>query len=204
MITSRLRRLVLVSAFVFTTTSVASASPITLDFEGLTDFEELSNQFPGLLFSNALLLTAGVSLNEFDFPPNSGSNVVMDNGGAITISFAQQVYSLAGYFTYLTPITLTAYDFDDNVIGTVISALSSNDGSSATPSPNELLAFNSIVGISSISLSGDPLGGSFVLDDLTYDNEPLVGSVPDPGSTLGLVILAAAGMLAASRRIGVK
>lgn len=195
MIPSRLRRLVLAVTFSLSA-ATASAAPITIDFEGLSDLEELSSQFPGLFFSNAWVLTAGTTLNEFDFPPHSGSNVISDNGGPITINFAQQVYSLSGYFTYAMPVTLTAFDSDNNVIGTLISALSNNYLSSDTPSANELLAFNSLVGISSITLTGDSFGGSFVLDDFTYDNEPQ--QVPEPG-TLGLMILAG-GMALASRK----
>jgi hypothetical protein len=198
-IPSRLRRLVLACAFLLASASISSATAIPLDFEGLTDLEELTTQFPGLVFSNALVFSAGSSLNEFEFPPRSGSNVITDNGGPITIGFSQQVFSLAGYFTYITPVTLTAFDFNNNVIGSVISALSSNYESSLTPSPNELLAFNSMTGISSVTLSGEQFGGSFVLDDLTYDTTAPVGTVADSGSTLSLVILGAAGMLATRR-----
>lgn len=201
MIPSRLRRLVLACALLFASTSISSASPITLDFEGLTDLEEVTAQFPGLVFSNALVFSAGTTLNEFEFPPNSGSKVITDNGGPVTISFSQQVYSLSAYFTYLTPVTLTAFDSSNNPIGSQIPAFSANYVSSANP-PNELIAFNSIVGISSVTLSGEQFGGSFVFDDLTYDTEAPVTGVPDPASTLGLVMLAAAGMFATRRQIG--
>ena len=49
----------------------ASALPglcTTLDFESLSDLESVTNQFSGVTFANAVALTAGISLNEFDFP----------------------------------------------------------------------------------------------------------------------------------------
>ena len=47
----------------------------TLDFESLSDGDAVTNQFigEGVTFSNASILTAGVSLNEFEFPPKSGN-----------------------------------------------------------------------------------------------------------------------------------
>src|SRR5207244_4503963 len=51
------------------------ADPIVIDFEGLQDGTILSNQYSGVTFSNAIILTAGISLNEFEFPPLSGTNV---------------------------------------------------------------------------------------------------------------------------------
>jgi hypothetical protein len=53
----------------------ASAGSITLDFEGFPDSTILSTQYSGLTFTNAIILTAGISLNEFEFPPHSGVNV---------------------------------------------------------------------------------------------------------------------------------
>jgi hypothetical protein len=190
-IPSPIRRLVFAGAFVLAAAS-ASAAPITLDFENLGDLDSLTDQFPDLFFSNALVLSAGSSLNEFEFPARSGTNVISDDGGSLTINFAQSVYSLSGYLSYVTPITLTAYDSAHNVIGTVLSAFGSNYISSDTPNPNELMAFSSLIGISSVTLSGSEFGGSFVLDDFTYDNEPQqTTQVPEP-STFAVIVLGAA------------
>src|SRR5438445_3289421 len=52
------------------------ADSITLtDFEGLVDGTSVGSLIPGLVFTNATVLTAGISLNDFDFPPHSGKNV---------------------------------------------------------------------------------------------------------------------------------
>ena len=175
------------------------ASPITIDFESLSDLESVNSQFAGLTFSGATNMTAGVSLNEFDFPPRSGSNVIFDDGGAMSISFAADVYSFAAYFTYTVPLTLTAFDAGNNVLGSVSSLFASNFVSSATlgSSPNELMQYQSLVGIASVTIAGDPSGGSFVLDDLTYDNE--LATVPDPAN-LKVVLLGALSLMGFQRR----
>lgn len=63
----------------------------TIDFEGLPDSTNVTNQYSGVIFSNAIILTTGISLNEFEFPPHSGTNVASDNGGPLSITFASPV-----------------------------------------------------------------------------------------------------------------
>ena len=59
-----------------------------LDFEALPDGTRLTNQYPGVSFLNtASILVAGISLNEFEFPPHAGSHVVMDLGGGDLFNF---------------------------------------------------------------------------------------------------------------------
>src|SRR4051812_25425006 len=65
----------------FTLSVGSSAVATTLDFENLTDSDALTTQYSGLAFSTAIVLTAETSLNEFEFPPQSGVNVVSDNEG---------------------------------------------------------------------------------------------------------------------------
>lgn len=175
----------------------ATAAPITINFDGLAEFDAVVNQFSGLTFSNATVLTAGTSLNEFEFPPHSGANVVFDDAGAMSIAFATPIFSFGGFFTYLSPLTLTAFDTSNNVLGTVSSSYLTNLALSgdAGSSPNELLQFISSIAIGSVAIAGDPAGGSFVLDDLTYDRGP--APVPEPGT---LVLLATGGVITLFRR----
>jgi hypothetical protein len=156
----------------------------TIDFEGLPDSTILTNQYPGLTFTNAIILTAGISLNEFELPPHSGVNVASDNNGPITIDFAAPVLSFSGYFTYLEPLTLDAFDSLDNQIDSAASAFSSNDALFGDPgsSPNEFLQVSFGDGISSVTITGDPAGGSFVMDDISFTS-----AVPEPSSLLLLV-----------------
>ncbi|MGH9614348.1 MAG: hypothetical protein ACRD4P_14840 [Bryobacteraceae bacterium] len=52
--------------------SFAKADTLVINFEGFSDGDILANQIPGLNFTNVQVATAGISLNEFDFPPRSG------------------------------------------------------------------------------------------------------------------------------------
>jgi hypothetical protein len=123
------------------------AAPITIDFEGLADSTILSTQYAGLTFSNAIILTSGIGLNEFELPPFSGSNVASDNNGPISISFDDPVLSFGGYFTYYEPITLVAFDISNNQIKSATSQFNKNVACGDGPpclgdpgsSPNEFL-----------------------------------------------------------------
>ena len=158
-----------------------------IDFEGFADVTVLTTQVGGLTFTNATVLksgAAGGSLNEIDFPPHSGVNVVVDNGGLISIVFASPQANVGGFFTYSTSVTLTAFDALDNAVGSDTSASTSNLGS------HEFLEVAFAGGISKVTLLGAAAGGAFVLDDLTLSP----ASIPEP-STLLLLAGALAGAI---------
>ena len=181
---------------VFLWPTLLVADPIITDFEGLSDLETVATQFSPMTFSNAVVVTAGVSLNEFEFPPHSGTNVVFDNSGPISIDFGLfPAFSFGGFFTYLVPVTLEAFDFSANLLGSVTSSFSSNLALSGDPgsSPNEFLGVGFPGGIARVTITGDPAGGSFTLDDLTADVSST--PIPEPG-TLSLILL---GGLASAR-----
>jgi hypothetical protein len=187
-------RSILLSAFLIAVVSaaprVADASTIVIDFETFSDLDAVTTQFPGMTFANTTVLTSGISLNELESPPVSGTNVVVDDIGPISISFATPMLTVGGYFTYLAPLTLEAFDSSNVSIGTVSSTFLSNLALSgdAGSSPNEFLALTFATGISSIVLTGDPFGGSFVLDDLTLT--PVAVPESGPGMVLLLVFVA--------------
>jgi hypothetical protein len=168
----------------------ASAGSITLDFEGFPDSTILTTQYAGLTFTNAIILTAGISLNEFEFPPHSGVNVASDNNGPITIDFASPITSFSGYFTYVEPLTLAGFDSTDTEVTSAASAFSSNDALFGDPgsSPNEFIQISYAGGISSVTVTGDPNGGSFVMDDVAYSTV-----APEPASCY--LVLAAGGFI---------
>lgn len=179
------KALSLVFGAVISSVSLPSfAVPVLLDFDSLSDGELLTTQYPDTTFSNATVLTAGVSLNEFEFPPASGSNVIFDDGGPLSISFGQMIASFSGLFTYLVPLTLTAVDLDGNTVTSATSAhlnnlaLSGDVGST----PNELLALNFAGGFSLVTITGMATGGSFTLDDLTFDLARPTQTVPEPAT----------------------
>ena len=176
----------------------ALCSPLTIDFEGLPDSTVLTSQYPGLTFSNAIILTAGISLNEFEFPPHSGSNVASDNGGPISITFSSPITSFSGYFTYEEPLTLQAFDIGNTQVASVVSAFSNNEALSGDvgSSPNEFLQASSAGGISSVTIAGDPGGGSFVLDDAKITS----GAAPVREPATGVCIFSGAALVAVLKR----
>ena len=190
-----LRSALLAAGLAFIATPV-SAAPITIDFESLDEFTDVGGLLDGLTFTNAVVLTGGSSVNEFEFPPNSGVNVVYDGGPGMRIDFDAPVSSVSAYLTYLVAVTFSAYDSSDNLISSVGSAFAANFTSSGLGSPNELFQATSTSGISYITMTGGAFGGSFVLDDLTFEfAEGGGGGDPDPvpePATVSLVLLGAA------------
>ena len=177
--------------------SVPVAGVVTIDFETfpdstpIADSTSITTQFPGLTFTNTTVITAGVSLNEFELPPYSGVNVAFDDGGPISISFDTPVLSFGGYFTYYEPLTLAAFDISNNEVATATSAFSINVACDPGPvclgdpgsSPNEFLSVAFAGGISAVTITGDPGGGSFVMDDITYTTAAAT-TAPEPDSLL--------------------
>lgn len=162
----------------------SSVEAVTLDFDSLSDLDAVTTQFSGLTFSNTAVLTAGISLNEFEFPPRSGANVVIDDSGAITIVFDAPQVSVGGFFTYLVPLVFTAFDAADLVVGAETSDFGSNLALSGDPgsSPNEFLGVVFAGGIKRITIEGDPAGESFTLDDFTFTAR--ITSVPGPATVI--------------------
>lgn len=182
----------------FLTPQMLQADPITITFEGLASGALITNQFLGLVFSNATVLTSGIDLNEFEFPPFSGTNVVFDDGGPISILFSAPVFSVGGYFTYVTPVTIAAFDALNNPLGSISSTFLNNLALSGDPgsSPNEFLQLNSVSGISGITITGDPFGSSFTLDNLTYST---TSPIPEP-STVSLILVGGLAVAFISRK----
>ncbi len=180
----------------------ANAALVTLDFEGFSDSTILTTQYPSVTFTNAIILTSGISLNEFEFPPRSGMNVVSDNGGPMTIDFSPPITSFSGYFTYLEPLTIDGYNAADKEVASAASLFSNNLACLAGPpcsgdpgsSPNEFIEMSFTGGMSSVTITGDPAGGSFTLDDATYTTASAT-SVPEPLTAflipLGVALLVA-------------
>lgn len=160
----------------------AIAGPI--DFESLSEFDAVTNQFAGLNFSGAVVLSAGSSLNEFEFPPVSGLNVIFDEVGPMRIDFLSPISSFSGFFTYLAPLSISAYDAGNNLLGSVSSLFASNlalSGDSGS-APNEFLQLL-FANMAYVIISGDPFGGSFTADDIE-----VIAAVPEP-ATLSLLLL---------------
>jgi hypothetical protein len=171
-------------------------SAVTLDFEGRPDLELITNQYSsfGVTFGEAIILTAGYSLNEIDFPPYSGIQVLGDDLGPLTASFTNGATYVGGYFTYSEELNLFAYDEADVFLGSVQSLSNSNFGS------NEFISFSSLDPISRIVIQGNLDGASFTLDDFTFEPLSPPSTVPVPGSAL----LGLLGMTMVSRMRNIK
>src|SRR5258708_10007966 len=94
----------------------AAAASSVIDFETLTDGVAVTTQFAGLTFSDATVLVAGASLNEIDFPPHSGTHVVFDDGGPLSIALATPQLSVGGYFNYTSGLLFQAFDARPNLL----------------------------------------------------------------------------------------
>lgn len=172
------------------------AQATVINFEDLLDGDIVTTQYADVTFQNTWVLTAGVSLNEFEFPPKSGVNVVSDDGGPIVISFINPMTNVSGFFTYTTGLSFLAFDSIGTQIAAASSAFISNlilSGDSGS-APNEFLQVTSSSGIASVSISGDLAGGSFTLDDFTFRQASL-NTVSEPATFALLPIgLAAIGL----------
>jgi hypothetical protein len=166
--------------------TTAGASSVTINFDNLQDSEFISTQYTGLTFTNAIAETASISLFESEFPPHSSPTVAADYSGPMRIDFSTAVSDVGGYFTYAEPLLLIAFDAGNVSLGSIASKFSSNFVSSGNP-PNELLLlpFNNI---RYVTFLGDPAGGSFALDDLTYNTRPAAVPVPEPGTFYLLLV----------------
>jgi hypothetical protein len=179
----------------------ADAAPVLIDFETLSDLEDVTNQFAanGILFTGATALLSGSvggSLNDVDFPPASGFAAVF-NSGDLRIDFATGASSVSGLFTYNDGLTLTAYS-GATVLGSVNSAFTSNYAGSGNPN-NELLslAFSDV--ITHVILSA-PIG-SFTLDDLTVNTIDGTEPIPEPATATLFLMGAGAAWVVRRRRV---
>lgn len=171
-----------------------------VDFEAFPDLTPITNQIPGLQFTNATAINSFGSLDDAEFPPHSGISVVFDDGGPMSILFSQPVSTVSAFFTYGAQLTFTAFDSGNAQVGSVLSAFNNNEAISGDPgsSPNENLSLSDVLGISKILITGDPAGGSFVMDDLSFT--PLPGNaIPEPAGYSILLTPCLAARLIAKR-----
>ncbi len=159
--------------------SLAAADIIT--FEGLPDGLPVGDTYSslGAHFQNSIALTAGISLNEIDYPPANGTGVVGDDGGPLIVTFDLPTSNVSGYFTYSTGLTISIFDGWSNLMAVVNGSSASNLGSS------ELISLP-YSGIRSISIAGTSPNG-LTLDDLRFTS----ASVPEPqaGCVVGFALM---------------
>lgn len=165
--------------------TTAEATPVLLDFEDIPDLTSVGDYYSpyGVHFDNAISLTAGFSLNEFDFPPSSGDVAIGDDWAPIEITFDNLTQDIFANFTYGSQLTFNAYDSSDSLIGSYLHSGFDNYGST------ELISL-SFSGVSSLIISGE-LDGSFIMDDFNFEMSP--APVPEPAT----ILLFATGLIGA-------
>jgi hypothetical protein len=75
-------------------------SATIVDLEGFRDSIPLINQSAGFEVVNATILTAGISLNEFEFPLRSGPDVASDDGGPLSLVFDSPQATIGGFLIH--------------------------------------------------------------------------------------------------------
>jgi hypothetical protein len=161
-----------------------ASSAVSINFESLPDSSDVGTFYQasyGLTFQSTIALTAGFSLNEFDFPPHSGVMAIGDNvendGDPMILTFTHSVNSLSAYFVYGSTLTFSAYDKDGLLLGTYVTPEDTHLGSDQLIE----LPFSHF---QTLNISGET-ANSFIMDDLTFSADE-TRSVPDGGNTLVL------------------
>jgi len=154
---------IFILVFLLVFTIYVPAQAIMLDFEDLPDLTSVDDFYAslGIHFENAISLTAGFSLNEFDYPPSSGIVALGDDWAPILLTFDNPAENIFAHFTYASQLTFTAWNDAGDIIGTYINPNSDNLGSS------ELISLN-FSGVSKLQIAGE-WNGSYIMDDLNYE-----------------------------------
>jgi hypothetical protein len=173
------------------------ASAAVISFDDLSDGDVISTQYADVTFTNAIALSAGMSLDESEFPPRSGTTVAGSVGGSMRIDFSRPMDGVRGYFTHDVRLTMSGFRADGASLGSTTTLSSSNLAISGDPgsTPNEFMLVPLGRLVSYIVITGDPSGGTFTLDDLTF--APSRG-VPEP-ATLSLFVLGGIGLAGVRR-----
>jgi hypothetical protein len=161
------------------------ASTITIGFDDLSEGTIVTNQYASsdvAVSGDPWVLTAGSLLDEIDFPPHSGTNVIADVNGPVTFSFAQPASSAGAWFTYTQELTVQFFSPTDSLLDTitecpVTTTCVPNLGTSLD------IVFTSaspVIGSMVVTSAPDGSGPSFTMDDLTITTTP----EPPPGILL--------------------
>jgi len=187
----------LIACLGLSTATVSSATVVGINFETfpngtpIPDGTVITDQFAsrGIRFIDGpsivrpgTVFTSGVSLNEFEFPPTSGVNLLAEEAGVLRAEFIGGLAStVEGWFTYSPQIRISLYNDQGQYIGGVDSTHDANFVSSGNP-PNEyigLTTFTPRIAAFEISFVPQPGGAIppdavFTLDDLRYEIHSVV------------------------------
>lgn len=166
----------LAATLVIALASASTAHAALIDFESLGLNEVVTNQFAadGVVFGNAITLVSGITLNEFDFPPSSGSNVLSGLGnGPLTADLLFDVPHVGFQITTSDIARVRYFDSLNALLGEVL--VNPNLGE------HTLVSLDS-PGISSVSVSSQASGSAFFLavDDFEFSSH----AVPEPTTVI--------------------
>ena len=163
-----------------------------ITFDNLPTGTIVTNQFPGVSFTGAQVLTAGVNLNPA-FPPVSNPNVVFDFlNGTITATFTTPVSSVGAFVTGNTSITESIFR-GATMLGSVSTGGANFVDAGTGLPPNIFLSLSNFDITRAVFTD---TGNSFTLDNFTFT--PVPG--PVGGAGLPGLILACGVLLALARR----
>ncbi len=118
--------------------------------------------------------------NNSAYPPQSGDVAIWDPADpTIAVTFAAAVQTFSIWYTSFDPLTLRAYDQNNNLLGTV-AGLPNSDGTVGTPSQ---ISFSNPA-IRTVRISGSP--GQFTLSLLSYTQAQSGQSIMIQTSPAGL------------------
>ena len=86
-----------------------------ITFEEVGHYVWVDSFYPGVTFTGAQCLQSP-HYNDYGYPPHSGTNVVHTTGGTLTVTFDVTVSKIGAWFTTYYPVTINAYDEDDNLL----------------------------------------------------------------------------------------
>jgi len=156
-----------------------------ITFDNLPDLTVVTNQFPGVSFSGAQVLTRGSSLNSQFFPPVSDPNVVYDfQNGTITATFASTptggITSVGAFVTGNTSITESIFS-GTTLLGSV-STGGANFVGAGLP-PNSFLSISGLGITSAVFTNNLGRGNTFTLDNFTFTRSDSLAGEPSPLAT---------------------
>ncbi|MHA1907986.1 MAG: PKD domain-containing protein, partial [Candidatus Thorarchaeota archaeon] len=89
----------------------------TITFEEVNRGAWVDDFYPDVTFTGARCLESPY-YNDYGYPPHSGVKLVDTTTGTLTVEFDYTVSFISGWFTTVYPVTLNAYDEDDNLLAT--------------------------------------------------------------------------------------